>query len=926
MSARKLVRRVVPLALRVVVPLTLAVLPVSSPHVQAQAPNTGVVEGRVLGDQGRPLAGAAIQVEDASLAVLSNADGRFTLRNVPAGTAQLVVSSIGFATETFEVQAIAGEVVQVEFVMAVNPLALEELIVTGQVGQAEAYNRQRTAASVRNIVSSDHIERFPDSSVPDVLRRMPGVAAQPDRGETGFVFLRGLSPDFTTVTIDGARVPSTDRSGRGVELSSIPAEMIESLEVIKAITPDMDADAVGGSINLTARQPTRRQFDGRFEGGSHSLIDGVTRRGALTYGNVAGPFSFVIGGDYATQFRQTENLQYWWTDYQGESILDRLRLQHYPIERTKYSANGTLNYNLDDGRSFLFVRGIYSRYDTDEERHRVTYRIDSGDRVSSTDVTGGRVERQARQYRWERSILDLTAGGNHFLSNGLRLDYNLSFSEGVRREPFRNYFEFRQSGVDMFADASSDRAFPEIRTTGGRDPNDLSSFGMRYYEQRFDDAMDRDLGGQVNMTLPLPDGIRVPGSIRLGAKLSNKDKERDFDRLRFDEIDGSFNMGSMGTSTDASPITPQRYPFGPRLDWSEGQNFWSQNQAFFDNDENRERRESDTDDYMATERIGSLYGMTTLDLGAVEIIAGARYEHTSTTYTGKRLSFDGDGNFLEVQEVETDQAFGSFFPAFHLRYRVDDATNVRFAATRTIARPGFLSVAPNEYIRFDDEIITRGNPELRPGLSFNLDLMAERYFASVGMISAGVFYKNISDFFFQERSFVQGGEFDGFELRQSANGAQARVYGLELAWHQRLAFLPGALNGLGIYANYTYSGSSTEGLSGSDRDLPLPEQVPHIANVALNYDMGGFQGLVSLNHQGTFLGRVGSSADQDRYFRYRNQVDASFTQRVTPNARIFLQLNNITNEPYMRWDGTRDFLNENEFEGFWGSLGVRFNF
>jgi TonB-dependent receptor len=905
--------------------LLLLLIPFVSGGMEAQS-NTAALEGRVVGDQGRPLAGASVQIEGLERGVLSDADGRFVLRDLPSGTAEVAISSIGFATEAFTVTLRAGETLREEFVLAVSPLALQELIVEGQVGQAEAYNRQRTAPSVRNIVSSDHIERFPDSSIPDVLRRMPGVAAQPDRGETGFVFIRGLSPDFTTVTIDGARVPSTDRSGRGVELSSIPAELIESLEVIKAITPDMDADAVGGSINMTARRPTRRQWDGRLEGGGHSLIDGVTRRGALTYGNVVGPFSFVLGGDFATQFRQTENLQYWWDDYQGESILDRLRLQHYPIERTKYSGNGTLNYTLGDGRSFLFVRGIYSRYDTEEERHRVTYRIDSGDRVSRTDVAGGRVERQARQYRWERSILDLTAGGNHFLSNGVHLDYNLSFSEGIRREPYRNYFEFRQSGVDMFADASENRAFPVLRVTGGGNPDDLSSFGLRYYEQRFDDAMDRDLGGQINVTVPLPGAVGVPGSLRLGTKLSNKDKERDFDRIRFDEMDGSFHMGLMGTSSEASPITPRNYPFGPRLDWSQGEDFWDANQALFRNDQNREREESDTEDYEARERIASLYGMATLDFGPVEIIAGARFEHTSTAYAGKRLSFDANGDFTDVQEVEADQSFGSFFPAFHLRYRVDDATNVRFAATRTIARPGFLSVAPNEFIRFDDQIITRGNPELRPGLSYNLDLMAERYFASVGMISGGVFYKSIDDFFFQRRSVLQGGEFDGFELRQAANGARARVYGVELAWHQRLDFLPGALGGLGVYANYTYSGSSTEGLAGSDRDLPLPEQVPHIANVALNYDLGGFQGLVSLNHQSTYLGRVGSSADQDRYFRFRNQVDASFTQRVTPNARVFLQLNNITNEPYMRWDGSRDFLDENEFEGVWGSLGLRFNF
>lgn len=893
----------------------------------AGASQGGVLDGRVVGDQGRALAGAAVQIEATGQQVLSGADGRFTIRNIAPGAVDVRISSIGFRTETFAVEIRAGEVTRRNFELAVSALALDELIVTGQVGQAEAYNRQRTAASVRNIVSSDHIERFPDSSVPDVLRRMPGVAAQPDRGETGFVFLRGLSPDFTTVTIDGARVPSTDRTGRGVELSSIPAEMIESLEIIKAITPDMDADAVGGSINMTARQPTRRQLDGRIEGGGHSLVGGVSRRGALTYGNVAGPVNFVIGGDFATQFRQTENLQYYWADFEGESVLRRLRLQHYPIERTKYSANGTLNYNLgDDGRSFLFVRGIYSRYDTEEERHRVTYRGDSGTRISATEAVRGRVERQARQYRWERSILDLTVGGNHFLANNVQVDYNLSFSEGARLEPYRNYFEFRQNNVDMVLDASQDRTFPTVRATGGNDPNDLSTFGMRYFEQRFDDALDQDLGAQLNLTVPLPDGWGVPGTLRVGAKISNKDKSRDFDRMRFDEIDGSFNMAAMGTDSDARPITPRNYAFGPRVDWGAGERFWSENQGFFESDLNDAIARSETADYEAAERISSLFGMTTMEWGELQVIAGARYEHTAQTYQGTRLQFDGNGDFLDRETLQTDNSFGSFFPAIHVRYRLDDASNLRFAATRTIARPNFIQAAPNEYVRFDDEVVVRGNPNLRPGLSSNLDLMAERYFASVGMMSAGIFYKAIDDFFFQERSILQGGEFDGFELQTSSNGARANVYGLELAWHQRLTFLPGALNGLGVYANYTWSGSSTTGLPGADRDLPLPQQIPHIANLALNYDLGGFQGLVSVNHQGTFLGRVGSSAANDRYFRYRNQVDASFSQRITPNARVFVQLNNITNEPYMRWDGSREFLDENEFEGFWGTMGVRLNF
>jgi outer membrane receptor protein involved in Fe transport len=174
--------------------------------------------------------------------------------------------------------------------------------------------------------------------------------------------------------------------------------MLEGIEVIKAITPDMDADAVAGSINLQSRRPTRTQFDGRIEGGSHSLAGGSTYRGGLNYAGVSGPLAYTLGGDFASQVRMTQNTQYTWGNWQGEQVLNRLLLQQYPIERTRYSINGSTNYWLDD-RSSLFVRGFYSRYDTEEERHRLRYRLDAGTRTSPTSATGWRTEREARRYR-----------------------------------------------------------------------------------------------------------------------------------------------------------------------------------------------------------------------------------------------------------------------------------------------------------------------------------------------------------------------------------------------------------------------------------------------------------------------------------------------------------------------------------------------
>ena len=883
---------------------------------------TGSVEVRVVGSEGRALSGVLVEVVGTDRRVVTDPRGVATLRDVAGGEYRLRVSSIGYRPQEVTVQVQPGVEVQTTITLDVTAIELDALIVTGQIGQAEAYSRQRNAPSLRNIVSSDQIERFPDSQVPDALRRIPGVSAMPDRGETGFVYIRGLSPDFTTVTVDGARLPSTDRTGRGTELSSIPAAMLESVEVIKAITPDMDADAIGGSINLTARQPTRAFFDGRLEGGTHSLAGNQTWRGGLNYGNRWGALSLAVGGDFASQYRQTENLQYYWTEFEGQSVPERLRIQQYPIERTRYSFNSTANYLLSD-ESRLFVRGIFTRYDTREERHRVTYR--HGSMNSPSTSTGGRTERQGREYLWERTIWDLTVGGEHRLGDGgLRMDYNASTSRGDRVEPYRNYYEFRQSGV-AFEMEAPDRFRPQVQILNGKDPDDLSDFGLRYYEQRFDDATDQDLGAQLNFELPLETGFGTT-TLRFGGKVARKEKERDYDRIRFSDIAQAVSMGDIGGRDAPRGVTPADYNLGRIVDWTSGREFWERNQGLFSDDINRTADESETEDHRTVEGVTSAFAMATIDRGPMQFVLGARYEHTSSDFVGKRLLFDGDGNFQSVEEVEQSTTYGDFFPALHMRYRLSDATNLRAAVTRTIARPNFLDAVPNEYIRFDDEVIRRGNPGLRPARSLNFDLMAEHYFESVGMVSAGFFAKRIDDFNFRFRERLSGGEFDGFELVQPRNAASANVFGLELAMHQRLDFLPGALGGLGVYANYTYSASSTDFGAELDRDTNLPDQVPHVANVALSYESSGFSGLLSLNHQSDYIQRLGSTPDEDRIGYRRSQIDLSASQQITGNTRLILNLNNLTNERYMRYFGSTAFPDEDEYEGRWGSLGLRFNF
>jgi TonB-dependent receptor len=263
----------------------------------------------------------------------------------------------------------------------------------------------------------------------------------------------------------------------------------------------------------------------------------------------------------------------------------------------------------------------------------------------------------------------------------------------------------------------------------------------------------------------------------------------------------------------------------------------------------------------------------------------------------------------------------------HLRYALAEATNLRLSYTGTISRPSFSQLAPNELIENEDFRIRRGNPDLLPARAQNIDLLGEHYFESIGVLSAGVFLKQISDFTFSSTTPITTGEFAGFDLITPANGSEATVYGVELGWQQQLTFLPAPLDGTGILANYTYTDSRTELGDRFDRpNTRFPRQVPHFGNLAVSYDRFGFSGLVSLNYQSAYMYTIAGTAEDDRFTDTRAQFDMAVSQQLGPRLRAFVELNNLTNEPFVTYTGTLERPIESEYEGRWGMFGVRFDF
>jgi len=737
---------------------------------------------------------------------------------------------------------------------------------------------------------------------------------------------------MSNVTINGERMATTGPEDRETFVAGISSEMVTSLEVIKAITPDMDADAVGGTVNLVTHRPVsdRRTLFGTVAVGYNQLAETNTDyRAAITYAERFGNANLLLNGTYSINNRASEDLRTEWgqQNFGGGAmtdVLERLRPTLHLIERERYGFSGQFDYQFDARNSF-YIRGMANEYFDREDRLELDINIGNGKYSNQTTVSGARVERQGRTYSQNNRLYNVTLGGQSLIQN-LMMNYSFGYSHGRYDEPIREYFNFRQTGVDLVY-GISDRKFPTFSVTNAKDINDLNDYRFRYYEQRREDAVDNDYFVTLNFELPYSVGSNE-GAIKFGGKYYAKDKEREHTRRRWTRFAGDLRMEEIGKTLDRDHING-KYRIGSIIDWEKGTRFWNENQALFTEDMNRTHANSHSNFYKASEDILAGYVMTTMAFDRFNILAGLRIERTNSTYTGNEVRFDESGDFAGVTQLSNSNDYFDFFPMIHVKYALSPLTNVRLAWTNTIARPNFIDLAPYEVIDFADETIARGNSELNPLRSMNIDLLVEHYFTNIGILSGGIYYKDIKDFVYTNRIIQRGGTYDGFRISRPENGESAVVYGFEAAWQQQLSFLPGLLSGLGIYANYTYTHSEAKLKGLENEKMELPRMVPTVLNLALTYQLAGFYAQVSINRQERMLySPYEFSANGQDYHRYLDghwQVDVSASQRLQRNVRLFMELNNLTNIPNHHYYGTNDYPYRSSFVSWWGAIGLRFD-
>jgi TonB-dependent receptor len=284
-----------------------------------------------------------------------------------------------------------------------------------------------------------------------------------------------------------------------------------------------------------------------------------------------------------------------------------------------------------------------------------------------------------------------------------------------------------------------------------------------------------------------------------------------------------------------------------------------------------------------------------------------RYEHTKVDSRG--FSFDSEEETLTP--TTADRSYGQLFPMVHATLALGPQTNVRGAFTTAIARPNFYDLIP--YRVRDGEDLAIGNPDLEATRSRGLDLLVEHYDRRIGVMSAGVFYRRLTDpiFIFTEDNALGG------ETEQPRNGESGWIRGIEVALQRQI----GA--GFGIYGNYTFTDSEAELPTG--RLARLQGQSDHVFNAALSFERSRLWSQVSLNYHNDYVDEYADDDFEDVFIDRHMQLDLSATWRVNNRSAVFLEMVNLTNEPLVAYQGTTDRPIQMEYYEPWGRLGVRVN-
>ena len=874
----------------------------------------------------------------------------------------------------------AGQTARFEAVLgAASKTEQVEVYAEREHGEAEAINRTRASDNIIQVLPVEVITSLPNTNIADALGRLPSVTLERDEGEGKYVQIRGLEPRLSNVTVNGVNVPSPEAGARQIKLDTIPANLVDSVEINKTLSANQDGDAIGGSVNLVTKAAEEKPTLSLNGIGGYTPIVGGRSLTELdgTIGKRFGPnhkLGILIGSSYDWNGRGIDDVEpapdvvSCSPGPQGcnesldpatakpVAVLPTEDIREYRYYRTRYGLSGSIDYKLGD-ISGLYLRGIYSHFDNFGDRWVYSPTINTFESPTQGS-TDGSISFGSQIRRPVDVIGSVEAGGKHVWSKWL-LAYNVSLSRSSEEDHGYSSAGFDGPSNVPFTVDTSNPFRPKLLPAGGfgtiSDPSTYNLSGLdisRTYSPQvnlqggFSSARSYTLGGHF-------------GSFEFGAKVRSAHKFED-------ATDPVYNSGTnplmtqfLGSFTNAD-YYDKSYTLGPTVDYGKVLSYFHANASdpsVFQLDAASTAQNSYPNDYDLIERVTAGYAMNTINFGHFRLQTGLRLEATQENVRGNLVLFDADGNLCgpdnpnnvsdptcnstatPIVPVRRNSSYLDPLPSVQLRYGLPHDAAIRVAYGRGIARPNFGDLPPGFNAQGNNTEVDIGNPNLKPTHANNYDVLYEQYLRPLGLIQAGFFYKQLSDPIYESvKSQIStdqfGAQYNGWTLSQPINGQSAHVYGFEIAYQQHLTFLPGPWKGFGISANYGYTASSTDGVPLRSDKPALQRQAPNTWNVSPTYDRGRFSARLGVSHNdanifsygyqdGADLGKTGPKGDT--YLYAHTQVDAQGSFRMNRGVDLIVSGLNLTNEVFGFYNGSTIYPIQREFYKPTYSFGLRFN-
>jgi TonB-dependent receptor len=934
---------------------TLLILFILSSHLWAKE---FVISGFVRDKtSGEVLIGANVFIEGTSLGSATDQDGFYKITSIQEGSYNIKATYIGYKTSSDVINLEGDQNVKLDFNLNYTTIEGEEIIVTEQAkGQMDAINKQLNSKSIVNIISSDRIQELPDANAAETVARVPGVSIQREGGEGNKVVIRGLSPKYNSITVNGNRLASTDSEDRSTDLSMVSQYMLDGIEVRKAGTPDLDADVLGGTVNFLLKKAEPNFHFNVIGQGMYSGLKNSYDDNKLVF-DISNRFwknriGILLQQDLEKRNRSSNELG---TSYDliGEQLdsvntlqLSSLNLLDVIRLNDRKNMLAVLDINIPNGN--ISYSNLNSLIDKDITTYGISYALPTNYRYMSSGTNDNSIEVLTESWAYKQSFyekLHVDAFKSYSRSKNSQKEYIFSFDE-----PF------------AYDTSTYDQSLQNVQLIA---KNDTSNMALTRYDHWINDNQESEQAYGLNIEYDFRVSDNISGKIKIGNKFRKKirtyDRHHEFGNVAAaaglaeprDSLISLLDIDSitldhrripllafLDDEYDDSDYFNGRYEFGAVADID----YMMEVYRYFEKNWNKFTTNSSIDeyvmhhvhqtdsqiyDYSGEENYRASFFMADLDIGTqINVVTGGRIETNETIYHSNKGFDHALPHWIYTGETVSHKRKNSFYlPAFFLNYKPKPWLSIRYAKTHTLTRPDYINIIPLMRVSTGSiRNVDWRNKFLKPGKSENTDISLSAHQDKLGLVTMSYFEKNIqsliyssgSRVIFEEDTLDYGMTNDLVNdqlINYTLNNPNAVfLKGWEFDYQTRFWYLPGILKGLVFNANYTRTSSkvkypltyiksefdwSVPGVVKSNIDTiyvdRLLDQPNKIINLSLGYDYKGFSGRLSMLYKDDVFMNTNFWPELREITDKYRRWDLSMKQKLPMNGlEIFLNVSNLT--------------------------------